>query len=123
MKIAGVFLGFCIACGATTNVKRAVIDCTVQSRPQIEALLLEFRQLLVGEAPNWQAVLTRAIAAGETIGGCALAELVQERKTKTEAVSTRSLTAPAPDEGKKTLEQFREEHARGATFRTPKGDM
>lgn len=121
MRFAVIVL-MAIACGPTTNVKRVVIDCTIASQPQIENLLLEFRQILVGEAPNWQAVLDKAIAAGTTIGGCALAELVQSRQLAPTAAARSS----AP-EGERTpstvLEEFRQRNAPGTTYRTAKGDV
>lgn len=117
--LATVLLLACVGCGAAANIPRAVIDCTVSNRPQIEALILEFRQILVGESPNWQAVLDKAIAAGVSIGGCALAELAQTSKTAPQAM----FYEPGTRSAQSVLEDYRSKHAGGSTFRTPKGEI
>jgi len=97
----------------------AVIDCTVDSKDQIASLLNEFRPLVSGQAPDWAAVYERAKDAGKTIGGCALAELVQEYlgNRGTPPTVTNGQTA------NKTFEDFRHQVAGDATFHTSAGDL
>ena len=102
-------------CSGVKAAETAVIDCTKASQPAIESLILEFRTLLQGDAPNWSAVESRAIAAGETIGGCALAELI--------AGMAKPAIARSVDPGRATLEDFRSRVAGGATFHTATGDL
>jgi len=104
-------------CDGLKNAGTAVIDCTKANQTSIESLILEFRTLLQGNAPDWSAVEFKAIAAGEVIGGCALAQVVTG--------GDRSTLARAGDlgTGKATLEDFRSHYANGATFRTAFGDL
>lgn len=124
VKVASValFVVFLASAGASTtactgikSASSAIIDCTKANQASIEALILEFRSLLQGNAPDWSAVEARAIAAGETIGGCALAELVTG---EAKPAGLRSA-----DQGRATLEDFRARAAGGATFRTARGDL
>jgi hypothetical protein len=107
----------------TTAVVTAVVDCTVANRDKVEALLAEFAPLLAGDKPDWKAVVDKAVDAGSTIGGCALADLAQ-RRAAPEAVSRSSSTAAPPTRSARSVfEEFRAEHAHGAVYRTAKGEL
>lgn len=120
LGIAALFVlgGVALSATACTGIERAgsaIIDCTKANQGSIEALILELRPLLQGNAPDWGAVEARAISAGETIGGCALVELVSG---ESKPAGLRSV-----DHGRATLEDFRARVAGGATFRTSHGDL
>lgn len=115
IALGGVALASTTACTGVEKAGTAIVDCTKANQASIEALILEFRSLLAGQAPDWAAVEARAISAGETIGGCALAELISG--------SARPATARSVDPGRATLEDFRARVAGGATFRTARGDL
>jgi len=97
----------------------AIVDCTLQNQDQIGALIGEFKTILTGHAPSWSAIYARAKQAGKSIGGCALAELVQDYLG--------NKTAPPPQADSWTaysaLERFRREEAGNATFHTTAGDL
>ncbi|MEX2716769.1 MAG: hypothetical protein Q6370_010750 [Candidatus Sigynarchaeota archaeon] len=97
----------------------AIIDCTLQNQEQITQLIAEFRPLLEGARPDWQVVYQRAKNAGKAIGGCALAQLVQEY------LGNRAAPPPQADSWNafRALERFRREEAGNATFRTAAGDL
>lgn len=116
LAMGGVIGTAAMGCDGLKSAGAAVIDCTKANQPAIEALILEFRPLLQGDAPNWSAVESKAIAAGEVIGGCALVQVVTEVSGKRSALA-------ASNAGKATLEDFRAKYANGATFRTAGGDM
>lgn len=105
--------------GPTPVVVNAVVDCTVQNQDQITSLLAEFKTLLSGQMPDWVAIYQRAKNAGKAIGGCALAELVQDY------LGNRAAPPPQADSWNayNTLERFRREEAANATFHTAKGDL
>ncbi len=106
-----------VACKANGPVIGAVsIDCTVDHAADIANVLDALKSALSGG--GWSAVYTRAKQAGTDIGGCALAELVQDYLG--------GKAAPAKGEGqtaRATLEKFRSEEAGGATFITPAGAL
>ncbi len=120
--IAALVLVTCgVSCGPAKVASQAVIDCVAADRAQITAVMLSFTPLISGDAPDWLGVENRAIAAGETIGGCALAELVQGF-----LAPPVGRAAPAASNGnlaRAALEDFRTQHAGGATFHTPVGDL
>lgn len=105
--------------GPVPVVTNAIIDCTIQNQEQIGQLLAEFRTLLSGQAPDWSIIYQRAKNAGKAIGGCALAEIVQEY------LGNRASPPPQADSWNayNTLERFRREEAGNATFKTAKGDL
>lgn len=100
-------------------VVNAIVDCTIQNKDQISQLINEFRPLISGQAPDWPAVYQRAKNSGKAIGGCALAELVQEYLGNRTAPPSQANSWNAYN----TLERFRREEAGNATFRTAKGDL
>lgn len=114
---AGIGVGT-TGCQAAKDAGQAVIDCTKADTAQIEALVLSFAPLLTASSPDWAMVEVKAEAAGETIGGCALAKVVQEYMTS-KTVKTTATTWSAHD----ALEKFRSKVAGGATFHTTQGDL
>lgn len=109
----------CPGPGPAPVVIGAVVDCTLQNQEQIAALIGEFRTLLSGQLPDWSAIYQRAKQAGKAIGGCALAELVQDY------LGNKASPPPQADSwtANNTLERFRREEAGNATFHTAKGDL
>lgn len=115
----GITQPSCPGPGPVPVVVNAVIDCTVQNQGQITALIGEFKTLLSGQMPDWSAIYQRAKNAGKAIGGCALAQLVQDY------LGNRAAPPPMADSwnANNTLERFRREEAGNATFKTAKGDL
>jgi hypothetical protein len=97
----------------------AIIDCTAENKDQIAQLVAEFKTLLSGQMPDWAAIYQRAKNAGKSIGGCALAEIVQNY------LGNRTTPPSQADswDAFNTLERFRREEAGNATFHTSQGDM
>lgn len=112
------------SCSQVTRAGRAVIDCTRSDEQRIAVLIAEFVPLVVGDAPNWMAVETKAIDAGREIGGCALAEFVQGFLV---AASTEAFAALPISESARaaraTFEDFRTRVGDGATFHTRRGEL
>lgn len=65
------------ACGPIQPITDSVIDCLGDNRPQIDALLKEFKPLITADKMSWPAVRTRAKQAGLDIGACVVMELTQ----------------------------------------------
>jgi len=95
-----------------------VIDCTLADSKQTAALLDELKPILSGNPINWSAIEDKAINAGETIGGCVLAQLVQDALGGVKATQTNNSWA-----AKGALEDFRARYANGAIFHTQKADL
>lgn len=99
-----------LACGPVTNAGRAVIDCVKADQSEIGAALLK-----LAASPSWNAIESAAIALGETIGGCALVELIDRHigpKDTTRIVGGTS--------GPATLERVRASFG-GVTWQTSAG--
>jgi F0F1-type ATP synthase membrane subunit c/vacuolar-type H+-ATPase subunit K len=123
--VVGIALGLgwlSTGCGAATRAAGAVVDCTQASAPALGALVDEFKVLLSGDRPNWDSIKAKAIAAGVTIGGCALAIVVAGEETEPVARRTESLIDPR-HEGRAVLEEYRRAYAGGAAFRLPSGEL
>lgn len=122
--VSGLLITTLLACSSCKDLPppeaaaAAIVDCVRVDQGQVNAVLREMMPLVYGASPNWKAVEERAIAAGVTIGGCALAELVQ--------LYLGGRKAPQQADGwaaHDTLEHFRKSIAGGATFRTERGDL
>lgn len=110
------------SCGPAEHAGRVVIDCARQDQARIDALLARFGGLLIGQAPDWAAIGSEALAAGAEIGGCALATFVREHEVP--ATGRTAPDAEVVQSGRATLEDFRSRHANNAVFRTAKfGDI
>lgn len=108
------------ACNPTSPL-HPVVECTLADQGKIAALVAQLLPLLQGGTPDWATLERDAIAAGETIGGCALAQVIQGYLGPKAGVR-----APDPLSGqlaRATLEDFRARYAGGATFRTQAGDL
>ena len=110
--------GLMQACEPAKHAGVVVIDCTLADAQQTAALLDELKPILAGNPINWSAVEEKAINAGETIGGCVLATLVQDALGGTKATQANTSWA-----ARGALEDFRSKHANGAIFHTKKGDL
>lgn len=100
-------------------VINGIIDCTVDSGGQIAELIKAFRPK-DGHGVNWSDVYEKAKAAGESVGGCALAIFIQDYMTSSTYASTEGYGGA---DATATLERFRTEVAHGATFHTAKADL
>lgn len=107
-----------------TEPAKIVIDCAKAEADKIAVLLTSMRSLLTGQ-PDWAGIEARAIDAGEAIGGCALAELVQEylAPTPPAAPGTARMASTEARTARATFEDFRARVAGGATYRTKHGDL
>lgn len=125
-KITGAALVIALSAGCPGPgplpvVADAVIDCTGENRPQINALFAELYPLVFLQSPDWSAVYQRAKTAGRDIGGCVIAELVQRY-----LAPAPGKTAPSGDASwaaHQTLEEFRANEAGGASFKTEHGNL
>lgn len=124
------------SCGAAQRGGQAVIDCTGGNAPGIVATILstltEWNKdqadggCRTDTGYDWGCVKSMAIDKGVQVGGCALAELVQDvigSSTSSTASST-ALASPGVDGvlARATLEDFRAKHAGGAVFHFATGD-
>lgn len=114
-----------VSCGPNTPgpvvpIVNATIDCTVDNGGQIAALLASLRPK-PGQKLDWHQVYLQVKAAGTKVGGCVLAQLVQEYLTSATYASTD--TYDATYDATAALEKFRAEEAHGATFHTKYGDL
>lgn len=109
---------FATACSPTHTATQIVVDCTVDNADKIDKLVDEFKTLLRGQSPDWGAVTTAAVAAGQAIGGCALAKAVQWYTSTSLAPGARDAL-----DARAVFEAYRLKHARGVTFRTAFGDL
>lgn len=101
------------------TVVDSVVDCTIQNRGLIGSLIEEFKVLIYGKSPDWSAVYQRAKHAGKAIGGCALAEVVNDYLG-----NKASPPAQADSwEAYQTLEQFRREELGKGYFKTSQGNI
>lgn len=104
--------------GPAPVITSTLIDCAGANRPQIDELLQELVPLVTTGHADWSAIYQRAKHAGASIGGCALAELVQDYLGGRKA-------SPNGDgwKARETLEQFRLDEAGGASFKTRYGEL
>lgn len=109
----------CPGPGPGPVVVNAIIDCTRENQDQINSLIGEFTTILHGQMPDWSVIYQRAKNAGKAIGGCALAQVVQNY------LGNRAAPPPQADSWNafNALDRFRREEAGNATFRTAKGDL
>lgn len=113
----GITLGVVVACNTIPVVTTAVIDCTGAHAADVAALEAAMKALIEGGG-SWSDVEGKAVTAGKEVGGCALAELVEDYLGGKGAPPIAS-----GQTAKSTLEDFRAKYAAGATFRTAAGDL
>jgi hypothetical protein len=101
------------SCGVPAAAGHAVIDCTKADAAQLEAAAVRLLS-----APGWAALESEAIAAGETIGGCALLAVIN-RYRPSQSFAPAPAPAPAPHD---VVERVRA-HFGGVTWRTASGDL
>ncbi len=135
--LRGVTLGCALAmlpllaqasCTQAKHAEAAIIDCTGGGTQGLVGNILstldQWHQdeahggCLTSSGYDWNCIEQKAIAKGEQIGGCAIAELVQSviGGTKATPVDSSWLARAA-------LEEFRARAAGGATFHTATGDL
>lgn len=116
-----VMLAGCPGPGPGPVIADSVIDCLGETRPRIDALIVELSPLVFLSSPDWSAVYQRAKAAGKELGGCVIAEIVQK------------YLAPAPGRmapstaeswrAHEILETYRKNEVGGASFKTAAGNL
>ena len=97
-----------------------VVDCLVQDQGKLVELVGSLWSVFAGGG-TWSDVEAQAIAAGKDLGGCALAEVVEEY-----LAPPRGRAAPPAESGRAAraaLEDFRSRVAGGATFKTASGNL
>lgn len=121
--LLAVFFATCFlaqpACGGKVTpatVIADIIDCSKADPTQLASLEKDLYAKLDG-AGTWQAAEQAAESAGIEVGGCALAEIVQQLLSKKTTSTAQSWG------GHDALETFRTHVAHGATFRTQYGDL
>jgi len=95
-----------------------VIDCLQQDQAKLVEIVGSLWAVFSGGG-SWTDVEAQAIAAGKSLGGCALVEVVQKY-----LAPPRGRAAPPADQGqaaRAALEDFRTKQAGGATFKTAAG--
>ena len=113
------------SCTGVKKAEAALIDCTGGSAggivAQVAATADQWLKLKADggcrdatTGLDWSCMKSKAIAAGEQLGGCVLATVFASGDRSTLARS---------EVGKATFEDFRARFAAGATFRTAHGDL
>lgn len=104
-------------CPSVTKPAHAIIECAKLDAAHLGAEIAKLAALI----PDWKAIYATAVADIESLGvdvaGCALAQTTQE------FLSRKGLPLDDGHAAHDTLERFRAQHAAGATFRTPEGDL
>lgn len=137
MLIGGSSLTACTKAelgAAATSAELALVNCTGQAigtTPALDVATLVAVANVVAEerakctppggSLDWSCAETDAIAEGEVLGGCALAQLFASSSSAPPA-SARAAAVGRPDPGRAVLEDFRARFAGGATFHTSAGD-
>ena len=129
IPIMALILVSCTDCNGTTptpnSVLTSVVDCASPSGDilsRIESEAVKIGSIVFGsDLDKWNKAEVVAINDGLTIGGCALAQVVNDWITK-KSLSTTSAVAEVHD-AKTMFESYRTKYAGGATFKTKKGDM
>lgn len=99
-------------------IAHPIVDCVNADRPAIESLILSFWPK-DGGVPNWASVESAAINAGINVGGCAIAEYIQQY------TAPKPGTAAPPDglQAVMTLEHYRSITAPDTSFKTKYGSL
>lgn len=118
----------CTGCPGTAPTGGSVITATVNCfnnspdvQAKIDAEIAEMSKLAFGLTPDWTKVENLAINGGLQVGGCAIAQVVNEWITKKslgdgDAVAQTKMASA-------TLEHYRSHYANNASFRTARGDL
>lgn len=99
------------ACGVPATAGHAIVDCTKADKGALEAATVRLLS-----APSWAALEAEAIAAGETIGGCALLAVITSYHPPTVASA-----APVPPVDTHALVERVRAHFGGVTWVTTQG--
>lgn len=105
------------ACNFFHSSEQAIVDCTKQDMPKLQALESTLLGLLAGNPLNWDTVVSQAEAAGVEIGGCAIADMVNTLLSSKKAMSVGDSNA-----ANNALKKIRAKN-NGASFRFGKGDL
>lgn len=112
-----------------TAVGPAIVDCTTANRDKIDALLTEFKPILLEGSVDWSSVYSRAKDAGKAIGGCFMGELLQAYlKIEPVEPQIRSLLPQSNAEDQKIearayFELYRKNELDGAQLKTSDGSI
>lgn len=110
-------------CRLEQVAQHAIVDCTKANEGELKATADALWDALAHGA-SWSVVEDKAIGAGVTIGGCALALTVQRYGDQgAQSFTGQSVATGAREDAHRALEDFRAKHAGGATFRTAGGDL
>lgn len=102
----------CPGPGPVGPAVNAIVDCLGANRPQIDKLVDEFKNpILGGGSISWTDVKLRATQAGKDVGGCFIMELTQWFLSGTRA-------APDAKAAHDAAEEFRSTTGGGATYST-----
>jgi hypothetical protein len=110
LPAAAIFCLTLTACGGwRPNIgPSTIIDCAQQEQGQLASLGARLLPLISGGSPDWASVSTQAERAGVAIGGCVLADLVNQWLSRPRAIDQSHVAWD-------TLEHFRAAHG-GVTF-------
>lgn len=107
----------CSGCpgGGGQVVTHDIVDCLKTDQGAIIAAVVTIKN----DYPDWGKMELDAERLGATVGGCALAQIVQDFLSSKGA----PLDVPATHSAHDSLEKFRTKMVNGATFHTKSGDL
>jgi hypothetical protein len=124
VAVAVLALGFSLQPACTTpavvTAGGVAIDCLKEDQAKLVEIVGTLWSIFAGSG-SWTDVEAQAIAAGKSLGGCALAEVVQKY-----LAPPKGRAAPPADQGRaarQALEDFRTTQVGGATFVTSMGAL
>ena len=115
-----VFSTSCKRCDGPVVPVAAIIDCLQQDQGALGALAAELLPLITGSSPDWATFMSKAEAAGVSIGGCVAAALINKYLAPPPGNA-----APSPENGqaaRATMDKLRADFG-GSTFKTSQGTL
>lgn len=114
-----IVVASCSGCpGPTPKPVQDIVDCSKTNSPEVIAMATE-----CAAKPTWSEKEACVVAAlpklGWDVGGCVLADLVQQYLTTKGAAQN----APQSHEAHDALEDYRAKYGHGATFHTKDGNL
>jgi len=108
----------CKDCSKGPTPVAIVIDCPQQDQGKIGSLASELLPLITGANPDWATFISKAEAAGVSIGGCVAAAMINKYLAPPPGNA-----APSPENGqaaRAAMDKLRAKFG-GATFKTDQG--